>query len=370
VCLFSDLLDGLETPVPVRRNAPHGSRRQVETGRPDRIADLAAAPVRLHQPDSVEHEEVLGHGLTRHRQTRRQASGGGLALGQQPIEQEAIGLQGDVDVLLSSLGPSLDALEERAAAALRTGMGAWTAVRESFVGHLAGSLRAAAGRRAAGAVHGPAVAVPGRLPVHQDHGLVPAEPGGAAGDHERAHAGGHGYPQVRQLLATSFGLGDQDYVVAYETDDPAAFSDLVRALRGTEGRRATASDTRSWRRCAARSTRSPRCRAVRDGVLNGLEQRNRTGQRGLDQAIRHDVSRMLGELPPEVGNCIPSATSVQEALGPIRRDGVDARPESHHRCPTLCASHRGRASSNMHARRASFATNSINIKIFPLVHHA
>jgi len=48
---------------------------------------------------------------------------------------------------------------------------------------------------------------------------------------------------VRQLLAYSFGIDDQDFLVAYETDDLAAFSDLVRSLRGTEGRRATVRDT-------------------------------------------------------------------------------------------------------------------------------
>ncbi len=54
---------------------------------------------------------------------------------------------------------------------------------------------------------------------------------------------GHHYPQVRQLLAYSFGLDDQDFIVAYETDDLPAFSDLVRELRGSESRRATVRDT-------------------------------------------------------------------------------------------------------------------------------
>lgn len=54
---------------------------------------------------------------------------------------------------------------------------------------------------------------------------------------------GHKYPQVRQLLAYSFGLDDQDFVVAYETDDLPGFSDLVRDLRGSESRRATVRDT-------------------------------------------------------------------------------------------------------------------------------
>jgi chlorite dismutase len=54
---------------------------------------------------------------------------------------------------------------------------------------------------------------------------------------------GHRYPQVRQLLAYSFGLDDQDFVVAYETDDLVGFSDLVRDLRGSVSRVATIRDT-------------------------------------------------------------------------------------------------------------------------------
>ena len=54
---------------------------------------------------------------------------------------------------------------------------------------------------------------------------------------------GHQYPQVRQLLASSFGIDDQDFLVAYETDDLAVFGELVRALRSTESRRSTVSDT-------------------------------------------------------------------------------------------------------------------------------
>lgn len=54
---------------------------------------------------------------------------------------------------------------------------------------------------------------------------------------------GHAYPQVRQLLAYSFGLDDQEFIVAYETDDLVAFQDLVRDLRTTESRRSTTRDT-------------------------------------------------------------------------------------------------------------------------------
>jgi chlorite dismutase len=54
---------------------------------------------------------------------------------------------------------------------------------------------------------------------------------------------GHAFPEVRQLLAYSFGLDDMDFLVAYETDDLPKFGELVRALRGTESRLSTVRDT-------------------------------------------------------------------------------------------------------------------------------
>ncbi len=54
---------------------------------------------------------------------------------------------------------------------------------------------------------------------------------------------GHQFPMVQQLLAYSFGLDDQEFIVAYETDELPAFLDLVYALRMTEGRRYTLRDT-------------------------------------------------------------------------------------------------------------------------------
>jgi chlorite dismutase len=54
---------------------------------------------------------------------------------------------------------------------------------------------------------------------------------------------GKQYPQITQLLLYSFGLQDQEFVVVYETDDLASFSNLVYALRDTEARRYTQRDT-------------------------------------------------------------------------------------------------------------------------------
>jgi chlorite dismutase len=54
---------------------------------------------------------------------------------------------------------------------------------------------------------------------------------------------GKQYPEIKQLLLYSFGVQDQEFVVAYETEDLPKFSDLVRALRSTEARRHTSLDT-------------------------------------------------------------------------------------------------------------------------------
>ena len=54
---------------------------------------------------------------------------------------------------------------------------------------------------------------------------------------------GKQYEDISQLLLYSFGLQDQEFVVVYETDDLARFSDLVNELRDTEARRHTSLDT-------------------------------------------------------------------------------------------------------------------------------
>lgn len=54
---------------------------------------------------------------------------------------------------------------------------------------------------------------------------------------------GRQYTEITQLLLYSTGLQDQEFVVVYETDDLAYFSQLVTELRDTEGRKYTQRDT-------------------------------------------------------------------------------------------------------------------------------
>ncbi|MEA2126904.1 MAG: hypothetical protein QOI80_3686, partial [Solirubrobacteraceae bacterium] len=54
---------------------------------------------------------------------------------------------------------------------------------------------------------------------------------------------GREYPSVDLNTSYSFGLDDQEFVVAFETDEPRDFMDLVQQLRTTESSRYTKRDT-------------------------------------------------------------------------------------------------------------------------------
>lgn len=54
---------------------------------------------------------------------------------------------------------------------------------------------------------------------------------------------GHRFPAIRINTAYSFGLDDQDFVVAFEGDDPKEFVTLLMQLRETEASRYTVRDT-------------------------------------------------------------------------------------------------------------------------------
>jgi len=54
---------------------------------------------------------------------------------------------------------------------------------------------------------------------------------------------GHRYPTVRLNTTYSFGLDDQEFVVAFESNKPEHFVDLVMELRHSEATSYTVRDT-------------------------------------------------------------------------------------------------------------------------------
>jgi chlorite dismutase len=59
-------------------------------------------------------------------------------------------------------------------------------------------------------------------------------------DHFRV---GHKYPSVTIHTAYSFGLDDQEFVLAFESDEPHDFLDLVMELRSSEASKYTERET-------------------------------------------------------------------------------------------------------------------------------
>ncbi len=155
-----------------------------------------------------------------------------------------IGLRAEGDLLLWRMADTLEAVEETAADLLGNGIGQWLTPSISMIGLTRPSQYVKRPTTQEQSLFtGPRsrylVVYPFSKSV--EWYLAPAEERQAV---MRGHMKiGHAYPQVRQLLAYSFGLDDQEFIVAYETDELVAFQDLVRELRASESRRATIRDT-------------------------------------------------------------------------------------------------------------------------------
>jgi chlorite dismutase len=155
-----------------------------------------------------------------------------------------IGLRAEGDLLLWRMAGQLEDLDTTAADLLASGVGRWLSTSISMIGLTRPSQYV-------------------KRPTTQEQSLFEGERSRylvvypfvksvewyltSADERQEVMRGhmrvGHKYPQVRQLLAYSFGLDDQEFIVAYETDDLVAFQDLVRELRETESRRSTVRDT-------------------------------------------------------------------------------------------------------------------------------
>jgi chlorite dismutase len=155
----------------------------------------------------------------------------------------SIGLEPGVDLLLLRLADSMEQLEEAGARMARSGVGRWLTVRHSILGRITGSqyvTKATSQERSLLDGQQARYLVVYPFTKSADWYLLSREVRqGIMNEHMRV---GRGYPTVRQLLAYSFGLDDGDFLVAYDTDDLAAFGELVRELRGTESRRSTVND--------------------------------------------------------------------------------------------------------------------------------
>ena len=155
-----------------------------------------------------------------------------------------LGLRSDADFMLWRMSSGLECLEDTLGALLSTELGAYLEVSHAYFGLLRRSTY-------------------GRARTEQDHAEESQDKGryfvlypftktiewylmsrearqGMMNEHIRV---GRTYPSISQILLYSTGLGDQEFIVGYETDSLSEFQDLVIELRSTEARRHTLSDT-------------------------------------------------------------------------------------------------------------------------------
>jgi chlorite dismutase len=164
------------------------------------------------------------------------------------LTYSTVGLRPDVDFLLWRISLTAEDFQSHSAAINRTKLGAYLAQPYSFLSMTKRStyidkldpFHTAESRTNL---------IPGKrkfLFVYpfvktRDWYLLPLEKRQAVMDeHIKV---GNKYPSVKLNTTYSFGIDDQDFVVAFESDEPKDFLDLVQELRETESSKYTQRDT-------------------------------------------------------------------------------------------------------------------------------
>jgi chlorite dismutase len=158
------------------------------------------------------------------------------------------GTRGDVDFMIWQVSYELDDIQKMAGDVLGTELGGWLTTPHSYLAMTKHSTyvekyAGPSGDRSTRLSLAPGTAkylfVYPMTKVREWYGLGPEERQEAMNQHI---AVGATYPSVKINTTYSFGLDDQEFVVAFETDEPADFLDLVQELRGSISSAYTASD--------------------------------------------------------------------------------------------------------------------------------
>jgi chlorite dismutase len=159
-----------------------------------------------------------------------------------------IGLRGDTDFLIWQASDDIEGIQDSATHMWSTGLGAYLTQPYSYLSMTHRSPYVSQHKHAG--QEGTSIRLrPGKaeyfivypfLKTREWYLLPPEERQRMMNDHFRV---GHEYPSVKINTTYSFGLDDQEFVVAFETDNPSDFLDLVMDLRGVEGSLYTLRDT-------------------------------------------------------------------------------------------------------------------------------
>ena len=158
-----------------------------------------------------------------------------------------VGLRSNVDFMVWRIGYSLDPFQEMSARLNRTHLGRHLDVTQSFLSMTKRSMYI--DKDNPEHVEDRLHIVPGRskylfvypfVKTREWYGLPVEQRQEMMDEHIRV---GSKYRSVRLHTTYSFGLDDQEFVVAFETDQPADFLDLVQELRESKASRYTLRDT-------------------------------------------------------------------------------------------------------------------------------
>lgn len=159
-----------------------------------------------------------------------------------------VGTRGDVDFMLWKISPTLEPINELLAQLRHTQLGRFLRMPHSYLAMTRRSPYVDAHRHPGQEGASSAMRIVGRkflfvypfVKTHQWYQLAAEERQRIMSEHFTI---GHRYPEVKISTAYSFGLDDQEFVLGFETDDPAGFLDLVTELRESEARPYTQRDT-------------------------------------------------------------------------------------------------------------------------------
>jgi chlorite dismutase len=151
-----------------------------------------------------------------------------------------VGTRGDADLMLLAQSQNLDRIHEFHVVLAQSGLMKWADVPYSYLAMTKPSEYSDESRLEVRPAHAKYLFVYPFVKTRAWYVLDPQERYRIMQEHIKL---GREYPEIDLNTSYSFGLDDQEFVVAFETDDPASFLDLVQRLRTTESSLYTLRDT-------------------------------------------------------------------------------------------------------------------------------
>ncbi len=151
-----------------------------------------------------------------------------------------VGTRGDCDLMLLSQAQNLDRIHEFHVVLAQSGLMKWSSIAHSFLAMTKASEYSDESRLEVRPAHAKYLFVYPFVKTRAWYALDAKERWRIMQEHIKL---GKEYPDIDLNTSYSFGLDDQEFVVAFETDDPGSFLDLVQRLRTTESSLYTKQDT-------------------------------------------------------------------------------------------------------------------------------